>query len=199
MFCNFSDANKTLYMQYFKVEAEYQSTIAKLEGEKMALKGQLLELECRLTAFGKHDGSDCLNEAYTDMSRRLMVNEQTELELNSKICVLEEREKEVNKRLTDQRSCYNDLVNQLQDHDNVIKKMGLLEQENSDLLDQIEHLREVERRFKDVHQSEEFLQGRVEELEQTESVSSVIYLTRIFCFFKWNILLITFLNYLILK
>lgn len=28
----------------------------------------------------------------------------------------------------------------------------------------------VERRFKEVHQSEEFLQGRVEELEQTESV-----------------------------
>ena len=50
-------------------------------------------------------------------------------------------------------------------------KAASLERDNSDLLDQIEHLREVERRFKDLQQSEEFFQGRVEELEQTESVS----------------------------
>ena len=48
-------------------------------------------------------------------------------------------------------------------------RLGQLESENSDLLDQVERLREVERRFKDTQQNEKFLRGRVDELEQTES------------------------------
>ena len=48
-------------------------------------------------------------------------------------------------------------------------RLDQLERENSDLLDQVERLREVERRFKDLQQNEKFLRGRVDELEQTES------------------------------
>ena len=46
-------------------------------------------------------------------------------------------------------------------------RLDQLEREN--LLDQVERLREVERRFKDLQQNEKFLRGRVDELEQTES------------------------------
>ena len=156
------------------MEAEYQSAVAKLEAEKQFLKGQLLDVVPGSTPKVKNNIPLVTNEAFTDLSGRLIVSEKTEQELKSKICILEEREKDLSTRLTEQRRCYDDLVNQLQDHDSINHKIKMLEQENSDLLDQIEHLREVERRFKDVHQSEEFLQGRVEELEQTESVSSVV-------------------------
>ena len=113
------------------------------------------------------------NDAFASLSQKLMQSEKNEHEMKSKMCELERRENELNERLTEQKQCYNDLVNQLEDHDLAVKKIASLEQENSGLLDQVEHLKEVERRFKEVHQSEEFLHGRVEELEQTESVGKI--------------------------
>ena len=82
-----------------------------------------------------------------------MQSEKNEHEMKSKMCELERRENELNERLTEQKQCYNDLVNQLEDHDLAVKKIASLEQENSGLLDQVEHLKEVERRFKEVRQS----------------------------------------------
>ena len=115
------------------------------------------------------------NDAYASLSRKLILSEKNENEMKSRMGDLERREKELNERLSEQKQCYNDLVNQLEDHDLALKKIASLEHENSGLLDQVEHLKEVERRFKEVHQSEEFLHGRVEELEQTESVRKYLY------------------------
>ena len=125
----------------------------------------------RLKTFKPQDNSS--NDAFASLSQKLMLSEKNEHEMKNKMCDLERREKELNERLTEQKQCYNDLVNQLEDHDLVVKKIAAIEQENSALLDQVEHLKEVERRFKEVHQSEEFLHGRVEELEQTESVNKI--------------------------
>ena len=115
------------------------------------------------------------NDAYASLSRKLILSEKNENEMKSRMGDLERREKELNERLSEQKQSYNDLVNQLEDHDLALKKIASLEHENSGLLDQVEHLKEVERRFKEVHQSEEFLHGRVEELEQTESVRKYLY------------------------
>ena len=153
------------------MEAEYRSIISKLEDENKVLKGHLSEQEESSLSSMPHDSPKNSNVMLSSLSRKLEQGGQNEHELRNRICDMERREKELNERLTEQRGCYNELVNQLQDHDLSLKKITGLEQENSDLLDQLEHLKEVERRFKEVHQSEEFLQGRVEELEQTESVS----------------------------
>ena len=142
-----------------------------MENENVELKDQLAELESRLATFVKEGSTEALNQAYADLSHKLMVSKRAEQELKGKVCSLEIREKEFSESIAVQKRCYNDLVNQLQDHENAVIKAASLERDNSDLLDQIEHLREVERRFKDLQQSEEFFQGRVEELEQTESVS----------------------------
>ena len=120
------------------------------------------------------------NDAYASLSRKLILSEKNENEMKSRMGDLERREKELNERLSEQKQSYNDLVNQLEDHDLALKKIASLEHENSGLLDQVEHLKEVERRFKEVHQSEEFLHGRVEELEQTESVRKYLYPNLVF-------------------
>jgi len=59
--------------------------------------------------------------------------------------------------------------------ENAIERQGKLQaqlndlaSENSDLLDQVERLRDTERRLRDAQQTEKFLKGRVEELEQVE-------------------------------
>ena len=46
-----------------------------------------------------------------------------------------------------------------------------LASENSDLLDEVERLRDTERRLRDAQQTEKFLKGRVEELEQVRLLS----------------------------
>ena len=48
--------------------------------------------------------------------------------------------------------------------------MNDLASENSDLLDKVEKLRDTERRLRDAQQTEKFLKGRVEELEQVRSL-----------------------------
>lgn len=120
------------------------------------------------------------NDPYASLLRKLILSEKNENEMKSRMGDLERREKELNERLSEQKQSYNDLVNQLEDHDLALKKIASLEHENSGLLDQVEHLKEVERRFKEVHQSEEFLHGRVEELEQTESVRKYLYPNLVF-------------------
>jgi len=168
------------------VEAEYQSIIAKLECENKGLKGQLFDQEVRVSISASKDNANNTDDVLASLSRKLMISEQNEHQQKSRMRDLEMRERELNERLTEQKLCYNDLVNQLHDHDIAINKITSLENENSDLLDQIEHLKEVERRFKEVHQSEEFLQGRVEELEQTESVMLIDIFTILFWFYPAN-------------
>ena len=162
-----------MWVFVLQVEVEYQSIIAKLECENKVLQGQISEQEGCVLNIASKDNANSNNDALASLSHKLMLSAQNEHKQKSKLCELEIRERELNERLAEQKLCYNDLVNQLHDHDIAVKKVSSLEQENSDLLDQIEHLKEVERRFKEVHQSEEFLQGRVEELEQTESVMVV--------------------------
>ena len=154
-----------------KVQSEYEIVVSKLESENKVLKEQLEGKDEGLSASIQDENVKSSSNAFASVSHNLESTEQNNHELKHKLCVLERRERELNERLLEQKRCYNEMVSQLQDHDIVLKKMKSLECENSDLLDQIEHLREVERRFKEVHQSQEFLQGRVEELEQTESVS----------------------------
>ena len=157
-----------------KVQSEYEIVVSKLESENKVLKEQLEGKDEVLSASIQVENVKSSSNAFASVSHNLESTEQNNHELKHKLCVLERRERELNERLLEQKSCYNEMVSQLQDHDIVLKKMKSLECENSDLLDQIEHLREVERRFKEVHQSQEFLQRRVEELEQTESVSLAI-------------------------
>ena len=156
-----------------KVQSEYEIIVSKLESENKVLKAQLEGKDGVLSASIKVENVKNSGDAFVSVSRNLESTEQNHHELKHKLCVLERRERELNERLLEQKSCYNEMVSHLQDHDITLKKMKSLEVENSDLLDQIEHLREVERRFKEVHQSQEFLQGRVEELEQTESVRNI--------------------------
>ena len=54
--------------------------------------------------------------------------------------------------------------------------MNDLASENSDLLDQVERLRDTERRLRDAQQTEKFLKGRVEELEQVSLIAHYIVL-----------------------
>ena len=155
------------------MQSEYEIVVSKLESENKVLKAQLEGKDGVLSASIQVENVKNNSDAFASVSRNLESTEHNHHELKHKLCVLERRERELNERLLEQKSCYNEMVSQLQDHDIVLKKMKSLECENSDLLDQIEHLREVERRFKEVHQSQEFLQGRVEELEQTESVRKI--------------------------
>ena len=171
-----------------KVQSEYEIVVSKLESENKVLKAQLEGKDGVLSASIQVENVKSSSNGFASVSHNLESNGQNHNELKHKLCVLERRERELNERLLEQKSCYNEMVSQLQDHDIVLKKMKSMECENSDLLDQIEHLREVERRFKEVHQGQEFLQGRVEELEQTESVNIIIYdnIVNICLLFSWN-------------
>ena len=155
------------------MQSEYEIVVSKLESENKVLKEQLERKGGFVPASIPVENVKSSSNAFASVSHNLDSNGQNHNELKHKLCVLERRERELNERLLEQKSCYNEMVSQLQDHDIVLKKMKSMECENSDLLDQIEHLREIERRFKEVHQSQEFLQGRVEELEQTESVRNI--------------------------
>ena len=157
------------------MQSEYEIVVSKLESENKVLKEQLERKGGFLPASIPVENAKNSSNGFASVSQNLESTEQNHNELKHKLCVLERRERELNERLLEQKSCYNEMVSQLQDHDIVLKKMKSMECENSDLLDQIEHLREVERRFKEVHQGQEFLQGRVEELEQTESVNIIRY------------------------
>ena len=150
---------------------DYQATILRLEEEKLGLKVKLSKMETRLANLSVGEEPAALNEAYEELLQKLKNSEEVEHELKNKIFILEAREKELHERMSEHKRSYDELVTQLQDQEDSTQKMRSLEYDYSDLLDQMEHLREVERRFKDIQQSEEFLQGRVEELEQTESVS----------------------------
>lgn len=143
-----------------KMETEHQETIKCLQDEKRILEEQVRLLEqsqgylknqlAKLTDDTQH------KDEIADLAERLLAAERRELDVKEKLHNLQKVEKEMELQLQEQKRINEDLKQELKDQDEIIQTSVQYKQESIKLSMDNTRLRETE----------SFLSGRVEELEQ---------------------------------
>jgi len=149
------------------IEYNYTSKIKDLEEENNQLMQRIsyhneneLRLKQSLKATGKGD--------YSHLLDRLMETEKQELAMKEKVFFLEKSERGLNLKLLEEQKTVSDLKNEIKDQEDLMAQMEGQDMENKRLQQELNRLLEVEFKYQELMQSEEFLMGRVEELESTE-------------------------------
>lgn len=143
-----------------KMESEHQETIKCLEDEKRSLGEQVRLLEqsqgylknqlAKLTDDTEH------KDQIADLAERLLSAERRELDVKEKLHALQKLEQEMELQLQEQKRINEDLKQELKDQDEMIQTSMAYKQESIKLSMDNTRLKETE----------SFLNGRVEELEQ---------------------------------
>eukprot|EP00092_Neocalanus_flemingeri_P060393 GFUD01072374.1.p1 GENE.GFUD01072374.1~~GFUD01072374.1.p1 ORF type:complete len:2138 (-),score=539.44 GFUD01072374.1:426-6839(-) len=152
------------------IEYNYTSKVKDLEEENSCLQQRIsyhTETEQRLKqslkASGKND-----SQSYGELLERLMETEKAELSMKEKVYYLEKSERELNLKLLEEQKMTSDLKNEIKDQEDLMAQMESMDSENKRLNQNMNRLKEIEFKYQEIQQSEDFLHGRVEELEQTE-------------------------------
>ena len=150
------------------IEQGYHSRVSELEESRRMLEARLQVQEAAQERLqqalrGKPDAGQIsqLLESLTNL-------EKVELGLREKISSLERSERELGVRLLAEQKTINNLKEELKEQEEVAVRAMEQEVEVSRLEAEVQRLREFEFRHGELAQSEEFLRGRVEELEGAE-------------------------------
>ena len=146
-----------------KLEADYKETITCLQNEKISLEEQVRLLE-QSQGHLKNQLAKAINDTerqdqLADLAERLLATERREIDLKEKVHTLQKALSELELALQEQRKANDDLKVDLKDQDEILDNSVKFQQENQKLTCDISRLRE----------SECFLSGRVDELEQEAS------------------------------
>ena len=134
-----------------------------MQVEKAQLEEQVRVLE-QSQGYLKNQLAKVINDTerkdeLADLAERLLASERRELDLKEKLHAIQKTEKELELALLEQRKVNEDLKQELKDQDEIIQSSINCQQENQKLSCDLSRLRETE----------SFLSGRVEELEQEAS------------------------------
>ena len=146
-----------------KLEADYKETITCLQNEKTSLEEQVRLLE-QSQGYLKNQLAKAISDTerqdqLADLAERLLATERREVDLKEKVHTLQKALSELELALQEQRKANDDLKVDLKDQDEILESSMKFQQENQKLTCDISRLRE----------SECFLSGRVDELEQEAS------------------------------
>ena len=150
------------------IEQGYHSRVSELEEVRLRLEEQLAvqgqaEERLRQALREKPEAGqvskllDCLGEA-----------ESTEQSLKEKIYYLEKNNSDICLRLQAELKAGNDMREQLKDQEDVLARLAHQEAQLHRMEAEMQQKQELEFRHSELAQSEEFLRGRVEELEGVE-------------------------------
>jgi len=152
------------------IEYNYKTKVKDLEEENSCLQQRIsyhTETEHRLKQSLKTSGKTD-SQSYGELLERLMETEKAELAMKEKVYYLEKSERELNLKLLEEQKLTSDLKNEIKDQEDLMAQMENMDSENKRLNQNMNRLKEIEFKYQEVQQSEDFLHGRVEELEQTE-------------------------------
>merc|ERR1719309_1487211 len=153
------------------IEYNYTSKVKDLEEENNRLQQRIsyhTETEQRLKQSLKTSGKND-SQSYGELLERLMETEKAELAMKEKVYYFEKSERELNLKLLEEQKLTSDLKNEIKDQEDLMAQMESMETENKRLNQNMNRLKEIEFKHQELQQSEDFLHGRVEELEQTEN------------------------------
>jgi len=153
------------------IEYNYTTKVKDLEEENNRLQQRIsyhTETEQRLKQSLKTSGKND-SQSYGELLERLMETEKAELAMKEKVYYLEKSERELNLKLLEEQKMTSDLKNEIKDQEDLMAQMECMDSENKRLNQNMNRLKEIEFKFQEIQQSEDFLHGRVEELEQTEN------------------------------
>ena len=150
------------------IEQGYHSRVTELEETRRQLEDRLAVLEeaegrLQQALRGKLDAGQV-----SHLLERLGQLEKTELCLKEKVTFFEKTQRQVGLRLADEQKLVADLREELKEREELVVRIAEQEVEVNRLECEVQRLREVEFRHGELAQSEEFLRGRVEELEGVE-------------------------------
>merc|ERR1719369_781293 len=153
------------------IEYNYKTKVKDLEEENSCLQQRIsyhTETEHRLKQSLKTSGKTD-SQSYGELLERLMETEKAELAMKEKVYYLEKSERELNLKLLEEQKHASDLKNEIKDQEDLMAQMENMDSENKRLHQNMNRLKEIEFKYQEIQQSEDFLHGRVEELEQTEN------------------------------
>jgi len=153
------------------IEYNYTTKVKDLEEENNRLQQRIsyhTETEQRLKQSLKTSGKND-SQSFGELLERLMETEKAELAMKEKVYYLEKSERELNLKLLEEQKHASDLKNEIKDQEDLMAQMENMETENKRLHQNMNRLKEIEFKYQEIQQSEDFLHGRVEELEQTEN------------------------------
>ena len=97
-----------------------------------------------------------------------MESQKAELFLKEKVYYHDKSEREIALKYLEEQKLTINLKNEIKDQEDLMSQMENMHSENKQLIQEINRLKEVEFKYQEIQQSEEFLHGRIEELEQTD-------------------------------
>jgi len=153
------------------IEFNYTTKVKDLEEENNRLQQRIsyhTESEQRLKQSLKTSNKND-SQNHSELLERLMESEKNELSMKEKVYYLEKSERELNLKLLEEKKLASDLKNEIKDQEDLMAQMESMELENKSLNQNLSRLKEIEFKHQELQQSEDFLHGRVEELEQTEN------------------------------
>merc|ERR1719357_686364 len=155
------ESSSTSQLEYYQneienIEAELESTHANGAKDSLSKIKFLIENENKLSKeINEHEKKEFAFRETLAEADVIMAN--IEFNYTTKVKDLEE------KKLA------SDLKNEIKDQEDLMAQMESMELENKSLNQNLSRLKEIEFKHQELQQSEDFLHGRVEELEQTEN------------------------------
>ena len=150
------------------IENNYKTKVAELEEENLHLQGKLTH-SCDTSEFiRQHIQSSSASDQSRALVDKLFEKEKSELTLMDKIFKLEHTINELSQKASDKEILKNELSDSMKDHEEILCQIHALTSENKELAEEAGRKKELDFKLQDAQQTEEFLRGRVEELETTE-------------------------------
>ena len=150
------------------IENNYKTKVAELEEENHHLQTKLSHTT-DTAEFVRHHLQPPVSDQDRNFVEKMFEKEKNELAFMDKIFKLENTVKELSQKASEKDILKNELNDSIKDQEEIMTQIQNLEKENKELVDEIVRKKEVDFKYQELQQTEEFLRGRVDELEIAEA------------------------------
>lgn len=154
-----------------RVEYSYQERIKELEQEKHDLKEKIWSLENKTTKQ-KSDHKDEM-KTISELVEKLDQVEKSEMIMKDKIQSLEQFGEEMKTKLAEREGANAKIKHELRDQDELLTRITDMDNENKEMSQEIDRLKDVEQKMIELRETEELLRNRLRELEESEKALSI--------------------------
>ena len=151
-----------------RVEYSYQERIKELEQEKHDLKDKIWSLENNLSKQKTLNDQKDEMKTISELIEKLDQVEKSEASMKEKVQSLESYGEEMKVKLTEREVANTKIRHELQDQDELLKRLGDMDAENKRMTQEISRLKDLEQKLCELRQTEELLRNRLHDLEVSE-------------------------------
>lgn len=151
-----------------RVEYSYQERIKELELEKHDLKDKIWSLENNLSKQKTLNDQKDEMKTISELIEKLDSVEKSEASMKEKVQSLESYGEEMRVKLTEREVANTKIRHELQDQDELLKRLGDMDAENKRMTQEISRLKDLEQKLCELRQTEELLRNRLHDLEVSE-------------------------------